>query len=346
MSSPSGVGFDSGGNLWVADEGNNRVLEFTCTATSSCVNDKNAALVLGQADFTHSTSAHTQNGMSNPFGLGFDSGGNLWVADESNNRVLEFTCTATSSCANGNDADLVLGEPDFTTNTPATTQNGMSTPSGVGFDLHANLWVADFVNNRVLEFTSSTTATVTATETVSTVTVTATETVSTVTVTATETASTATVTPTGTASTTASSTVTVTPTETASTTTVTPTQTASTTASSTVTVTPTQTASTTASSTVTVTPTGTASGTVNVNLYLAGWKAPTVEVDLCASADCSVIIHTTSVTLNPSARTSTSTFIVSPSGTYYVRITGTGIQTQKASVTFGTSPQNVLFTVY
>jgi hypothetical protein len=160
MNYPYGVAFDSHGNLWVADYASSRVLEFTPPFT----NGMSAALELGQAQgtcpstggpgtcFTTSTGATTQNGMNVPEGVGVDSHGNLWVADYGNNRVLEFTCTATSSCVNGNNAALVLGQADFTHGGFATTQNGMYYPRGVGFDSHGNLWVADFWNSRVLEF--------------------------------------------------------------------------------------------------------------------------------------------------------------------------------------------------
>jgi sugar lactone lactonase YvrE len=158
LSSPLGVVFDSHGNLWVGDTNNNRVLEFTCTATSSCVNGNDAALVLGQQNFTSSTYATTQSGLNHPDGVVFDSSGDLWVADVLNNRVLEFTCTATSSCTNGNAATLVLGQPNFTSSSSgAATQSNLVNPHGVVFDSHGNLWVADF-NSRALEFTCTATS--------------------------------------------------------------------------------------------------------------------------------------------------------------------------------------------
>jgi NHL repeat len=47
-----------------------------------------ATIVLGQSSFTPGTTATTLNV---PFGLAFDSSGNLWVADHYNNRVLKYT---------------------------------------------------------------------------------------------------------------------------------------------------------------------------------------------------------------------------------------------------------------
>jgi hypothetical protein len=74
-------------------------------------NGMSASLVLGQADFTTSTRATTQSGLSGPEGITFDGGGNLWVADGGNGRTLEFTPPFSS----GQNASLVLGVANFTT---------------------------------------------------------------------------------------------------------------------------------------------------------------------------------------------------------------------------------------
>jgi len=125
-------------------------------------------LVLGQGSFTTSTDSTTQAGLSFPHGVGFDSQGDLWVADGANNRVLEYACTASSSCVNGNNATQVIGQPSFTAGTYARTQTGLSFPHGVGFDSQGDLWVADEDNNRVLEYAQAQLlVTVTVTSTVS-----------------------------------------------------------------------------------------------------------------------------------------------------------------------------------
>jgi sugar lactone lactonase YvrE len=84
---PYGIAFDSSGNLWVADQGNSRVLKYSAPFS----NGKPASLVIGQSTFTTATSATSQSGLSTPFGIAFDSSSHLWVADESNSRVLKFT---------------------------------------------------------------------------------------------------------------------------------------------------------------------------------------------------------------------------------------------------------------
>jgi sugar lactone lactonase YvrE len=149
LNGPTGLAFDSSGNLWVADANNARVLEFTTPFSSH----EAASLVIGQTSLTALVIATTptQTGLYFPTAIAFDSSGNLWVADYYNNRVLEYTPSFSTDEA----ASLVIGQSSFTTNTYATSQNGLGTPYGLAFDSSGNLWVVDHGNNRVLEYTPS-----------------------------------------------------------------------------------------------------------------------------------------------------------------------------------------------
>ena len=120
---PTGAAFDRNGNLWIADTDNSRVLQFK----PPFANGMSASLVLGQANFTTNTAATTQNGLRRPFGLGFDSSGDLGVADAENNRTLGFK----QPFSNNQNANLVLGQPDFATSTAATTAAGQEFPFAV-----------------------------------------------------------------------------------------------------------------------------------------------------------------------------------------------------------------------
>jgi sugar lactone lactonase YvrE len=148
MNSPSGVSVDSTGRLWVADFENNRVLRFDAAAAKA--NGADADGVLGQPDLTSNAPSTTRNGMDWPLSVFIDAEGRLWVADFSNHRVLRFK--NASAKTNGDNADGVLGQPNFTSHDVATTQSGMHNPSGLFLDSSGRLWVADFMNNRVLRY--------------------------------------------------------------------------------------------------------------------------------------------------------------------------------------------------
>jgi uncharacterized protein (TIGR03437 family) len=94
-----------------------------------------------------------------PQGLALDTSTTppaLYVSDSSNNRVLGFR--NASSFANGQKADIVLGQPDFFTTLPSgpsqstTAATSMTAPTGIAVDVHGNVYVVDSGNNRILRF--------------------------------------------------------------------------------------------------------------------------------------------------------------------------------------------------
>jgi sugar lactone lactonase YvrE len=142
---PNAVAFDSSGNLWVADQNNNRVLEYKAPFSTH----EAASLVIGQSSFTGNAATTSSTGLSGPTDLSFDSSGNLWVVDMGNSRVLEYT----TPFATGEAATLVIGQSSFTSSDFADTNStGLSYPTGLSFDSGGNLWVADQGNDRVLEY--------------------------------------------------------------------------------------------------------------------------------------------------------------------------------------------------
>ena len=157
---PHWVGLDTSGNLFVADNQNNRVLEYNAPLTT----DTSADRVFGQAgSFTTNTCNNggvSAGSLCAPSRAALDASGNLFVSDTSNHRHLEYnTPLATDTVA-----DRVFGQGgSFTT---ATCNNGgisassLCYPSGVAVDASGNLFLADstsvgpsvFGNNRVLEY--------------------------------------------------------------------------------------------------------------------------------------------------------------------------------------------------
>lgn len=109
--------------------------------------------VLGQADFTGTASGLSQSAFRQPTAVASD-GTRLVVSDTNNNRVLIWN---SIPAANNAPADLVLGQPDFTTSTPNTGTGDPNRPSaktlrgpeGVWIQ-NGKLFVADDQNYRVL----------------------------------------------------------------------------------------------------------------------------------------------------------------------------------------------------
>ena len=161
---PEGLTVDGAGNLWVADTANMRLLEYTKPLTG----DVTADLVLGQSDFTHNRFNRTKaqgldfgpglpGGEFPTAGTAADAFDHVYVTDIFNNRVLGWR--NASALASGQPADLVIGQPDFNSyliNQGASnpTASTLSGPVAVGVDNAGDLYVADFGNNRALQYTS------------------------------------------------------------------------------------------------------------------------------------------------------------------------------------------------
>src|SRR5262245_19705692 len=91
--------------------------------------DTTADAVLGQADFASGTANRgggpTAGSLNEPRGLAIDRvSGRLFVADSMNHRVLSWLNAAAFT--NAQAADLVLGQPDFTSN---SSNQGGATPT-------------------------------------------------------------------------------------------------------------------------------------------------------------------------------------------------------------------------
>jgi sugar lactone lactonase YvrE len=119
-------------------------------ALPSFTNGQPASLVIGQGGFAAQISSAGPNGLNTPRSPVFDSSGNLWVVDEGNSRILGFK----PPFSNHMSASMVIGQPNFSSNSSSTSQRGLSLPFAIAFDSAGNLWVADTYNHRVLQFTA------------------------------------------------------------------------------------------------------------------------------------------------------------------------------------------------
>ncbi len=150
----AGLAVDGSGNLYVADAGNNRVLFYPAGSTT-------ATRVYGQGGSFNTNDANhggiSADSLSNPQNVVVDSSGNLYVADQSNNRVLFYPVGTTT-------ATRVYGQNgNFTTNSAnsdGVSATTLAQPYGLALDSTGNLYVTDYLNSRVLFYPAgNTTAT-------------------------------------------------------------------------------------------------------------------------------------------------------------------------------------------
>lgn len=144
LNSPAGISFVNG-RLVVGDTTNSRYLFFNSLPTT---NNPSADLVLGQASFSVLSTAVNSSTIGSASEAVW-TGDQLILADGLNNRLLVYNTIPQS---NGESADYVIGQTDFTGSGNATDASSFNLfTGGLGLD-SSKLWVADYNNNRVLRF--------------------------------------------------------------------------------------------------------------------------------------------------------------------------------------------------
>jgi DNA-binding beta-propeller fold protein YncE len=177
---PTGLAMDEENQrLFISDASNHRVMVFDVDP-ARFENHPDAILVLGQQDFTSglgpapgalsvdstaltaaaqgSRAAQTTpepraDNMFWPAALDYDDKYNrLFVNDGFNHRVLVFDANP-DRLENGAAALAVIGQEDFSGNTPGMSSSKFQLPDGVAFDsVKDQLYVTDMGNDRVLVF--------------------------------------------------------------------------------------------------------------------------------------------------------------------------------------------------
>ena len=152
LNEPLDITFDSSGNLWVVDNGNNRIQKFDQSGNfvskfgSPCVmNSDNSAAGSGVNGALCNTNA---SGASNdgdgqfysPKAIAIDSSDNIWIADTNNNRIQKFNSAGVYQSQFGSEG---TGDGQF------------NNPQDLDFDSDGNLYVVDHNNRRVQQFDSS-----------------------------------------------------------------------------------------------------------------------------------------------------------------------------------------------
>ena len=200
MCFPVDVSVDKGNNVWIADSGNQRALEYDNPSASDggtpgkpgSAGDTTADLVFGQGgSFTSNLNPLCSHGanadsLCEPTGIIVDPAENVFIADNSSARVLEYDdplapgggTPGTPGSKGDTTADMVFGQGGYTLPSPYQNFNsfvcynnegqvggtpanpvtnrpnadGLCSPEGLALDAGGDMFVGDEGNSRVLKY--------------------------------------------------------------------------------------------------------------------------------------------------------------------------------------------------
>lgn len=130
---PGSISVDSSTNLFVADEGNNRIRKVAANGIITTVAGRNL----------NDGVAATNGTLNFPYGITRDPFGNFYVADTANGRIRKVDTNGFITTVAGN------GTIGFAGDGGPATNACLDHAYGVAADSNGNLFIADFVNHRV-----------------------------------------------------------------------------------------------------------------------------------------------------------------------------------------------------
>ena len=144
LNNPTGVAVDTAGNLFIADTGNNCVRK---VATNGIITTLAGN---GHYGYTGDSGPATNAMLEGPTGLASDAGGNLFIADQGNQRIREVTTNGIITTVAGNGIYGYAGDGGL------ATSSELAAPLDVAVDINGNLFIADTYNQRIRKVMAAT----------------------------------------------------------------------------------------------------------------------------------------------------------------------------------------------
>ena len=143
--SPQGMGWDAGGNLYIADGAGNRIRRIEASTNIITTIAGN-----GIAGFSGDNGPASDATLNSPSGLAVDRDGNIYFSDERNHRVRRIDSrSGLITTFAGNGTTTFNGD-----GSPATTAS-LSYPEGLGLLPDGSLLIADSAHSRVRKVSPS-----------------------------------------------------------------------------------------------------------------------------------------------------------------------------------------------
>ncbi len=143
VSSPYDVMADGAGNIYIADSGNHTIRKIDNSGTISTIAGT------GVGGFSGDGGLATSAQLNNPSGVGMDTSGNIYVADQNNQRIRKIDLSGNISTVAGN------GTAGFSGDGGLATAAQLRNPYALKVNGTGEIFIADADNNRVRKVDAS-----------------------------------------------------------------------------------------------------------------------------------------------------------------------------------------------
>jgi len=140
---PGAVAADASGNLFISDNMNQRIRKVSASGIITTVAGN------GTQGFSGDGGPATLASLYRPGGVAVDASGNLFIADSFNQRIRKVSTNGIVTTIAGN------GNQGFSGDGGPATSASLAYPSGIAVDASGNLYIGDYINNRVREVLAS-----------------------------------------------------------------------------------------------------------------------------------------------------------------------------------------------
>ena len=146
LAGPDNVILDGAGNYYISDTYHDRIRKVDAAGVITTIAGTGTTMGGG---FSGDGGPATAAQLNAPLGMVFDHAGNLYIADNYNNRIRKISTTGIITTIAGTDTAGYNGD-----NIPATAAQ-LNSPHFIAFDAAENLYICDYNNSRIRKIDGS-----------------------------------------------------------------------------------------------------------------------------------------------------------------------------------------------